>query len=83
MVMRGHGILTAAADIGEAFDLMYYFERACRNQWLALSCGRPLLAIADDIAEKTARQWESYPAPRRHFDELLAILDREEPDYRD
>ena len=83
LVMRGHGILTAAADIGEAFDLMYYFERACRNQWLALSCGRPLLAIADDIAEKTARQWESYPAPRRHFDELLVILDREEPDYRD
>ena len=80
LVMRGHGALIAAADIATAFDLMYYFERACRNQWLALSSGQALFSIADDVAETTARQWEDYPV--RLFAELRQMLDETEPDYR-
>ena len=83
LVMRGHGVMTAAATVGEAFDLMYYFERACRNQYFAMSSGAPLFIVDDDTAEKTARQWEDYPGQHRHFDELCAILDSEEPAYRD
>lgn len=83
LVMRGHGVMIAAASVAEAFDLMYYFERACRNQWLALSANRPLFIVDDATAEKTARQWEEYPNQERHFDELCKILDKEEADYRD
>ena len=82
LVMRGHGIMTCAATVAEAFDLMYYFERACRNQYLAMSSGQRLFVIADDIAEKTARQWDQYPAQSAHFKELMSILDQEEPEYR-
>lgn len=83
LVMRGHGVLTAGESPAEAFDLMYYFERACRNQHLAMAAGRPLFAVPPDVAEKTARQWESYPGGSdRHFAALREILDEEEPEYR-
>lgn len=82
LVMRGHGVLTCAETAGEAFDLLYYFERACRNQWLAMASGAPLFIIPDGVAEKTAQQWDDYPNRENHFAELRAILDNEEPDYK-
>lgn len=82
LVMRGHGVLTCAATIAEAFDLLYYFERACRNQHLALATGLPLFVVPPDIAAQTARQWDEYPNQDAHFNELRAILNREEPEYR-
>ena len=83
LVMRGHGVMTIGDDVAEAFDVMYYFERSCKNQWLAMAANRPLYAVTDEIAEKTARQWEYYPNQSRHFAELRAILDAEEPEYAD
>lgn len=83
LVMRGHGVMTIGDDVAEAFDVMYYFERSCKNQWLAMAANRPLYAVTDEIAEKTARQWEDYPNQSRHFAELRAILDAEEPEYAD
>ena len=83
LLMRGHGVMTVAASVGEAFDLLYYFERACRNQWLALASGMAPLQIAPAIAEKTARQWEQYPSVSRHLAELREILEIEEPDFLD
>ena len=80
LVMRGHGVLIAAGSVGLAFDLMYYFERTCRNQWLALSTGQKPFNVPDAIAEKTAQQWEEYDADL--FAELRAILDAEAPQYR-
>lgn len=85
LVMRGHGVLVAAESAACAFDLLYYFERACKNQWLALCAGRELYRIPAEVAEKTARQWEEYEAVSAadHFNELKAILDAEGSDYRD
>ena len=80
LFMRGHGVLIAAEKVAMAFDLLYYFERSCRNQWLAMTTGRELFAVADDIAEKTAQQWEQYPL--RYFAALQKILNDEEPDYK-
>ena len=82
--MGNHGFLTVAESSALAFDLAYYFERACRTYLTALSTGAPLAVLADDTAEKTACQWEDQDA---HVgDHLLAIrniLDEEEPEYRD
>ncbi|MGI9297035.1 MAG: class II aldolase/adducin family protein, partial [Gammaproteobacteria bacterium] len=61
LVMRGHGVLTCAATVAEAFDLLYYFERACRNQHLAMSSGAPLFTVPPEIAAQTAQQWDEYP----------------------
>lgn len=79
LVMRGHGVLTVAESVGEAFDLLYYFERACRTMWLAMASGAAMRVVDADVAEKTARQWEAYDT-ESHFAELRAIMREEAPD---
>jgi ribulose-5-phosphate 4-epimerase/fuculose-1-phosphate aldolase len=39
MLLRNHGTLTLGATVGEAFVKMYFLERACQAQILALSAG--------------------------------------------
>ncbi len=83
MLMGNHGLMVAGPSVADAFDNVYYFERAARNLVKAYATGRPLRILSDDVAEKTARQWEDYPGlSKYHFRELKAILDFEEPDYR-
>jgi ribulose-5-phosphate 4-epimerase/fuculose-1-phosphate aldolase len=75
--------LVVAPTVAEAFDDLYYLERACQTLVLAYSTGRPLNVMADALAERTARDWEDYQgASHAHFKEMLAILDDAEPDYR-
>lgn len=84
MMMGNHGVLAAAATVAQAFDDVYYFERAARNLVIAYSTQKDLKLLPDEVAEKTARQWEAFPNfAAKHFRELKAILDEEEPDYRD
>jgi ribulose-5-phosphate 4-epimerase/fuculose-1-phosphate aldolase len=40
MLLRNHGTLTVGETVGEAFVKMYFLERACQAQILALSAGR-------------------------------------------
>jgi len=82
LLMGNHGVMVTGDDVADAFDTMYYFERAARTLVTAWMTGKPLRVLADDVAERTARQWEEIPAAGKHFGELLAILDEEEPDYR-
>ncbi|SVC76192.1 uncharacterized protein METZ01_LOCUS329046, partial [marine metagenome] len=39
MILRNHGLLTCGTTIAEAFMLMYYLDRACKNQIDTLSTG--------------------------------------------
>ena len=39
MFLANHGVIVVGPSIAEAFDLMYYLERACRLQVLARSMG--------------------------------------------
>ena len=83
MVMGNHGILVLGDDVADAFNRMFYFERACEIYIKALWTGRPLRTLSDEIAEKTAREMDDYPGQaERHLAELKAILDEEEPVYR-
>lgn len=83
MFLANHGVIVVGRSVAEAFDLMYYLERACRLQVLALSTGRKLRAVRDDVAKKTyamlLEQTSLYA--EAHFGALKRILDREEPDY--
>ncbi len=84
LLMGNHGVLVAAPDVAMALDEMYYFERACETLMTAYASGRPLRVVSDDIARRTARQWAEYgQLARDHLAEVRAILDTEEPDYRD
>jgi ribulose-5-phosphate 4-epimerase/fuculose-1-phosphate aldolase len=77
-------VLVVGASVAEAFDDLYYLERAAKVQILALSTGFSPALIPEDVAARTCAQWRSYPGDysRRHFDALKEILDEDEPDYR-
>jgi ribulose-5-phosphate 4-epimerase/fuculose-1-phosphate aldolase len=81
MFMANHGVTVTGHSVAFAFDTMYYLERACQNQVLAMSTGRPLKRVPDDMARKVAQQIAQEDNSGRHFAELMRILDREEPDY--
>ena len=82
MIMGNHGVLVLGDSVADAFNRLFYFERAAQTYILALQTGRPLRVLSREVAEKTARQIEKYPEQaERHFAELKAILDEEGCDY--
>ena len=82
MMMGQHGILVVGETVADAFDQLYYLERACRTLVLAYSTGQPLNVMPDDLAEATARGWEDYPGmAEAHFEELKLGLDAKDPSY--
>jgi ribulose-5-phosphate 4-epimerase/fuculose-1-phosphate aldolase len=84
MVMGNHGVMVIGSSVSDAFNRLFYFERSAETYIRALQTGLDLNFLSDDIAEKTARQWESYvDSADAHFNELKSILDTEEPNYRD
>ena len=82
MIMGNHGVLVIGESVGDAFNRLYYFERAAETYIRALQTGQPLKILSDEIAEKTASELEGYPEKdERHFSELKAILDEEGSNY--
>ena len=83
MMMGNHGFLTVGDSPALAFDLAYHFERGCRTYMTALATGLELSYLSDDVAEKTAQQFEDYKGgPAIYMKAIRGILDEEEPDYR-
>jgi ribulose-5-phosphate 4-epimerase/fuculose-1-phosphate aldolase len=84
LLMGNHGVIALGDCVAQAFDNLYYFERACETWLTVLATGRRYRAVEPGIARLTAEQWERYPDfARKHFDALMRILDREEPGYRE
>ncbi|CAN7441545.1 class II aldolase and adducin N-terminal domain-containing protein [Phyllobacterium sp. LjRoot231] len=84
LMMGNHGVMVVANTVGEAFDDMYTIERACQILVQAYSTGQPLNVLDDDIAERTAQDWEGIADfSIAHFEEMKLILDSEDPSYRD
>ena len=84
MILRNHGLLTCGESIAEAFDLMYYLERACQTQVNALAGGARVRLVAPEVAEKVARQFKSLPykAKKTEWKAHLRMLDRSDPTYK-
>lgn len=83
MVMGNHGVMIIGDSVADAFNRLYYFERAAETYVKALWTGQPLRLLSDEIAEKAAREQEEYDDQAAyHFSDLKEILDREEPDYK-
>lgn len=82
LFLGNHGVLVVGNTVAEAFDELYYLEKAAQLQVLALSTGRPLELVPEHIAALTCQQWLAYPqVAELHFAELRAILDDESPEY--
>ena len=70
-----HGVTVGGPTVAVAFDDLYYLERACRQQILALSTGLPLKIIPEAQQKQTAREWMQvldYQASK-HFEALMRL----------
>jgi ribulose-5-phosphate 4-epimerase/fuculose-1-phosphate aldolase len=56
LFLANHGVIVRGPNVAFAFDDLYYLERACMHQVLAMSTGRPLKLIPESIAMRTAHQ---------------------------
>ena len=82
-VAREAGRLVGETVAG-AFDDLYFLERACQLQVLAMSTGRPLKKLSENMAAHTSagfKRNDGAPYGQVHFAALKRILDREEPGY--
>jgi ribulose-5-phosphate 4-epimerase/fuculose-1-phosphate aldolase len=69
--------------MADAFDDLYYLERACMLQVMAMSTGKALRIVPEAIAAKTGRQMaEASAQSALHFAALQRMLDRDEPGWR-
>ncbi len=57
MFLANHGVVCSGPTVAMAFDDLYYLERACRQQVLAMSTGKKLRLIPDDVVADTAVQY--------------------------
>ena len=82
LFLAHHGIIVTHRSVAEAYDDLYYLERACQVQVIARQTGLPLRPIPEPVLQRTEAQYgdERSSAPL-HFASLKRILDREEPDY--
>lgn len=83
--MKNHGVMVIGPNIAEAWDDLYYLERACEVQVRAMSTGRPLLPVAPEVAQRTYQQMRDGDAEsaRLHLESIKRVLMREEPDFAD
>jgi len=84
LLMGNHGVLVTAPTIGEAFDDIWTLERSCQILVTALSMGKPLNVLSDEVAEKTARAWEGISDfSRQHFEEMKLLMIKQDPSLLD
>jgi ribulose-5-phosphate 4-epimerase/fuculose-1-phosphate aldolase len=88
LMMANHGVLVVGNTMPQAFERLYFLERAAQAQVLAASTGRALRPIPDDIIKKTLAQLSAggevggRDRAELHFDALKRMLDRNHSDYQ-
>ncbi|MVA80979.1 hypothetical protein GOZ89_16260 [Agrobacterium vitis] len=82
LVMGNHGVSIAGPTVADSFEDLYFFEKAAHTVILALSAGKQLAVLSDEVAEATAKGWIPYRGmAERHFDYLKSELDKSDPSY--
>jgi ribulose-5-phosphate 4-epimerase/fuculose-1-phosphate aldolase len=83
LFLANHGVIVTGPTIAAAFDDLYYLERACMLQVLAMGTGQRLRKVSETVAAKTGEQMAGDSAQAQlHFDALKRLLDRDEPGWR-
>ncbi len=82
MFMANHGVLLCGDTIANVFDDLYYLERACTVQVLAQSTGKKLRQIPEELARRTAQQFEQERQQSSlHFEAMKLHLSRISPGW--
>lgn len=93
LFMANHGVLVVGETVAEAYDRLYYLERACQVQLYAMWTHQELRQVDPAIVNTMTQSGEwnyifGKPKPARkscelHFDALKRLLERKEgPEYR-
>ncbi|MCK6453806.1 MAG: class II aldolase/adducin family protein [Alphaproteobacteria bacterium] len=87
LFMANHGVATVGESVADAYNLLYYLERAAQVQLYAMWTGQRLKTLPKPVVEKTMREiggarfYNGLTPSERHFEALKRVLDRKEPDY--
>jgi len=82
MLLRNHGTLAVGKTAGDCWLGMFYLERACKQQVMALSCGRENVLIAPEDSQAEVRSVVSRGmGGALAWPGCLRRLDRENPGY--
>jgi ribulose-5-phosphate 4-epimerase/fuculose-1-phosphate aldolase len=87
LMMGNHGVLVVGKSVPQAFERLYFLERAAQAQVLALSTGRQLKLIPETVVLKTVAQFNAstsvggHDRAELHFEALKRVLDRSDSDY--
>jgi ribulose-5-phosphate 4-epimerase/fuculose-1-phosphate aldolase len=87
LMLGNHGALVIGETIPQAFERLYFLERACQAQVIALSTGRALKLVPEKVVKSTVAQFSSggkvggRDRADLHFDALKRLLDRQHADY--
>ncbi len=87
LFMANHGVATVGESVADAYNLLYYLERAAQVQLYAMWTGQRLKTLPKPVVEKTMREiggarfYSGLTPSARHFEALKRVLDRKEPDY--
>ena len=89
LIMANHGVMTVGRTVAEAYDRLYYIERAAQGQLYAMWTGKPLHLLPEEVVEetialfKTGPRYGNRPSSEHHFDALKRQLERSgEIDYQ-
>lgn len=81
--MQNHGVMTVGPTIAQAWDDLYFLERAAEVQVKALSTGRRIKPIDPAIARKVfEEEYAALPVTsKRHLESVHRVLRKVDPDY--
>jgi ribulose-5-phosphate 4-epimerase/fuculose-1-phosphate aldolase len=87
LMLRNHGVLVVGGSAAQTFERLYFLERACQVQLLALSTGRRLGVLPEPVVRATLAQFAACGSvggqdrSQLHFEALKRLLDRDGSDY--
>ncbi len=85
LFMRNHGVMVATNNIASAFKILYFLEKVCRTQVLAMSTKKPLSIIEPEVVARlqSPNENDRHQGVRTNlfFSAMKRILDREMPGY--
>ncbi|WP_421846559.1 aldolase [Novosphingobium sp.] len=87
LLLRNHGVVTMGTSVAEAFNTLYFFERAAMTQIIAQSSGQPVRLVGNPVLSTTVEQYtssakvEGFDRIELHFAALKRMLDRQGSDY--
>jgi ribulose-5-phosphate 4-epimerase/fuculose-1-phosphate aldolase len=88
LFMKNHGVVTMGDTVAQAYRRLYKLERACQTQVLAMSTGKSLNILTEDVIGRvnTPSGADRHPREERerlYFEAMMRIIDRTNPGYAD